>query len=301
MECDENGSQKNGFEGYQLLANKKHVMITELTTPSQSPSEESEEMTESNKRERDEKKENDESKFFVEEPFDFIFEPDHYPKPHGNAEKKAKLDNDVEPKEPDNNNQHRYAQVVRELDDGMLEYEYKSFTYDRSFYTNKLNDDLDSIYFAGFNSQQHIRAESLIRGISLSRWPRVGFGFELGVASLGGDRLVYVNRIHADSPAELSSLRLGDVIIEIDEILPAEGFHNGQDDPSDEALLKRVDEYVAGRENLHLMVVSHSQYARLKADNNDDLLKNYYFNCEDIVVVNFRKQNGTTHVDYSIE
>lgn len=174
--------------------------------------------------------------------------------------------------------------MIRESDDGMLEYEYKSFTYDRSFYTNKLNDDLDSIYFEEFNSHLHMRAESLIRGVSLSRWPNVGFGFELATARLGTEPLVYINRIHPDSPAKLSSLRLGDVLIEIDEMLPVESFAAASDDE----MLKRVNEYVGSRENLHFMVVHESQYSRLKADD-EHLLKNYYFNCEDIVVVNFRK------------
>lgn len=108
--------------------------------------------------------------------------------------------------------------MIRELDDGVIEYEYKSYTYDRSFYTNKLNEDLDSVYFEEFNSFHHMRSsDSQIRGVSLSRWPRVGFGFDLGVARVDGDLLVYVSRISADSPAELSSLKLGDILIEIDD------------------------------------------------------------------------------------
>lgn len=162
----------------------------------------------------------------------------------------------------------------------MLEYEYKSFTYDHSFYTNKLNDDLDLNYFQEFNSHLRMRAESVIRGVSLSKWPNVGFGFELATARVGNEPLVYVNRIHPDSPAKLSSLRLGDVLLEIDEMFPSENFASDTDDE----MLKRVDEYVGKKDNLHLVVVHESQYTRLKAEN---LLKNYYFNCEDIVVVNF--------------
>lgn len=204
-------------------------------------------------------------------------------------------------------NQHKYAQVIRELDDGMLEYEYKSFTCDRSFYTNKLNDDLDSIYFQEFNSHLHMRAESLIRGVSLSRWPHVGFGFELATARIGAEPLIYVNHIDVDSPAALSSLRLGDVLIEVDEImLPVDqvstaaaaapssnsySFAGG----TDEAVLKRVEDYMASRDNLHLMVVHESQYVRLKAED-DYLLKNYYFNCEDIVVVNVHNNRKQQHV-----
>lgn len=79
---------------------------------------------------------------------------------------------DEELEEKPDTGKGRFAQVIRELDDGVLEYEYKYYTYDRSFYTNKLNDDLDAVYFEGFNSFVHMRGgvESTIRGISLSRW-----------------------------------------------------------------------------------------------------------------------------------
>ena len=59
-------------ENYQLLA--KHVMITELSSL---PKEET--TTTTVNKEAD--------KYFLEEPFDYIFEPEHYP----SAEKKAKL------------------------------------------------------------------------------------------------------------------------------------------------------------------------------------------------------------------
>lgn len=309
-------------ESYKLLA--KHVVITEVTTTSEEEESSSSEDANKDDGERKEKRPSDEAmstdqekpeskseasqsekepdsqkkrtkkegedKFYVEEPFDFIFEPEHYPKngDSENAEKRPKLSDDqTKVNEDEHTKQHKYAQVIRELDDGVIEYEYKSYTYDRSFYTNKLNEDLDSVYFEEFNSFHHLRSsDSQIRGASLSRWPQVGFGFELGVARLVGDRLVYVSRISADSPAELSSLKLGDILIEIDDETPSERFSESD---SDSEALAKINEYVSKRENLHLMVVHESQYARLKAEN-EDLLKNYYFNCEDFVVVNLHKQ-----------
>jgi len=308
-------------ESYKLLA--KHVVITEVTTTSEeeesssgeeankdgekkeenpsdeamSTDEKSESKSEASQSEKEPEKDSEkkrtkkdgEDKFYVEEPFDFIFEPDHYPKSDSeNAEKRPKLSDDqTDVNEDEHTKQHKYAQVIRELDDGVIEYEYKSYTYDRSFYTNKLNEDLDSVYFEEFNSFHHLRSsDSQIRGASLSRWPQVGFGFELGVARVAGDRLVYVSRISADSPAELSSLKLGDILIEIDDETPSERFSESD---SDSEALAKINDYVSKRENLHLMLVHESQYARLKSEN-EDLLKNYYFNCEDFVVVNLHKQ-----------
>ena len=37
--------------------------------------------------------------------------------------------------------------------------------------------------------------------------------------------------------------------------------------------------------DLHLMVVHESKYFRLKSESNDDLLKDFHKNCEDIVIV----------------
>lgn len=329
-ETIKNGEQSfsdGGESSYKLLA--KQVVITEVTTTtneqeankkdsttttstddeSRSAEDQSKQTNEPEseqqqqqqpKQEKDKSKEANQDKFYVEEPFDFIFEPGHYPK--SNAEKRPKLSDDQTEESKDDDEQHtkqhKYAQVVRELDDGVLEYEYKSYTYDRSFYTNRLNEDLDSVYFEEFNSFHHMRSpDSQIRGVSLSRWPRVGFGFDLGVARVDGDLLVYVSRISTDSPAELSSLKLGDILIEIDDQVPGERFAETDNDAD---ALKKINEYVSKRENLHLMVVHESQYARLKSEN-EDLLKNYYFNCEDFVVVNLHKQQQVNHDNHKDE
>lgn len=94
-----------------------------------------------------------------------------------------------------------------------------------------------------------------------------------------------MSRIESDSPAELSALRLGDILIELDDEAPSDRFPPTLG--SDADCLAKVREYVATRDNLHLVVVHESQYARLKAEDTD-LLKNYIFNCEDIVVVNLK-------------
>lgn len=63
-------------DNYELLA-KKHVMITEVSS---GPPTAAKNETDSKTSKSEEQQSSDENKFFVEEPFDFIFEPDHYPK-----------------------------------------------------------------------------------------------------------------------------------------------------------------------------------------------------------------------------
>lgn len=303
---------------YQLLINK-NVVITELNS---TPEDGDADMKTSGDADG-------EHKYYVQEPFDYIFEPDHYPKtatvpapgppPPSPAEKipknastislngsfiddgaettselgeqkqqsvestsdeltkekRAKIDQ-VELNNPADNSIYKYARVVRESD-GVLEYEYKSYSYDRSFYTNKLNDDLDLYYLDYFNTNQ-AHMNSVIRGVSLSKWPETGFGFTLASDMVNGENLIYVTDIKPDSPAEFS-LKLGDILIELDDMNPCEHFRSLDD----------INTYLNGRENVHLMVVNECNYAKLKAEN-EDLLKNYHFNCEDIVIVSLNKQ-----------
>ncbi len=69
-------------------------------------------------------------------------------------------------------------------------------------------------------------------------------------------------------------MQLGDILLEVDDI-------NAADHEMDD-LMKYINEKMS---DLHLMVVHESKYFRLKSETNDDLLKDFHKNCEDIVIV----------------
>lgn len=201
-------------------------------------------------------------KYFVEEPspYDYIFEPDHCGK-ETSQNRETKMSEDETDSE-DSKDKFTHARMVRETD-GFLEYEYKSYTYNRNALTPDLN------YF--FND--HLNG--IIRGISLVKWPQIGFGFTLAQQPISNEEsFIYVDKIENDSPAEFC-LQSGDIIIEIDELEP-DKFANMND----------LNKYLSDRENVHLMVIHESKYMRLKSEN-EELLKNYNTNCEDIVIVSW--------------
>lgn len=191
--------------------------------------------------------------YYISEPFDYIFEPEHYPKPSKTSTEKE-------------SSRFKHARMVREID-GVLEYEYRSYTYKKNLYSSSENlDELDLFY------ENHLDAQ--IRGVSLSKWPNVGFGFSLAMEQIGHDNLVYVCEVLGDSPAECC-LQLGDILIELDDM----NF-------SESVSIESLNKYLEDKDNVHLMVIHQSKYARLKAEN-EDLLKNTFTNCEDIVICNY--------------
>ena len=107
----------------------------------------------------------------------------------------------------------------------------------------------------------------------MSKWAKVGFGFNLSKQSIDDEIILYVSHIVSNSPAEFS-LQLGDILLEFDDINTAE---------------KEIDDivkYIEAKENsLHLMVIHESKYFQLKSMENGDVLKNFRKNCEDIVIV----------------
>ena len=107
----------------------------------------------------------------------------------------------------------------------------------------------------------------------MSKWPNVGYGFNLSKQAIENETIYYVSDIASNSPAEFS-LQLGDILLEVDDI-------NTSDHEMDE-LIKYINEKET---DLNLMVVHESKYFRLKSESNDDLLKDFHRNCEDIVIV----------------
>ena len=115
------------------------------------------------------------SEYVVEEPYDYIFEPNHYPK--------SSMDQSHEQAH------HQHRRFIEEKD-GLLIYEHYSSTagFDYSLHGHP-------------NQQQHHHHHfnALIRNISLSKRPGTGFGFDL---SRKDQDFVYVSQIMPDSPAE---------------------------------------------------------------------------------------------------
>jgi hypothetical protein len=250
------------------------------------------------------------SDYVVEEPFDYIFEPGHYPPSRSQSQtshesRKSSVDEhhissskseetldasthknnlDKKPEEGESigkadesnkNYNNRLSRFVREID-GILEYEYRSYNYNNGAHK-------ESDYFNEYDEKHH-HLNAVIRSISLSRWPDTGFGFSVASQRVGKENLVYINEIKQNSPAEFC-LQLGDIIIEIDELSPSEDFIS----------LSDIERYLQEKENIHLIVIHESKYAQLKQEN-EDFLKNYSINCEDIVIVSWKTQQKLENV-----
>jgi hypothetical protein len=114
----------------------------------------------------------------------------------------------------------------------------------------------------------------LIKSITLSKWPIVGFGFHLDKCSFGLNKTYYfVNDIAGNSPAE-SCLAVGDLVIELDEFNPADKFDD----------LKALGDYLRECDTIHLMTLAQVDYEKFETQY-DLSLRNYSKNCEDIVIV----------------
>ena len=206
--------------------------------------------------------------YTVEEPFDYIFEPDHYPK---HADAKTTINQD----QTYHNGAKilsRAARMVGEKD-GILEYEYKSVSDVR--HTEADEEALDS--FNDFDYKHH-HLNAIIRGISLSKYPGTGFGFSLGKHTTELENYFYVNDIMADSPAEFA-LQLGDILIELDDMNPSDAFKS----------IDELHDYLGQKDNLHMMAIHENKYLKLKSENGE-LIRNYCTNCEDMVIVSWNKQ-----------
>lgn len=225
--------------------------------------------------------------YLVEEPesYDYIFEPDHYP----HFQEVSELASDTVIPKTSMNSEEKYqngvkilkrvARVVSE-NDGILEYEYNS----RADIKASLEDDDDEFFNNYFNDfdYKHYHLNAVIRSISLSKCPGIsGFGFKLDRHSQNGEDLFYVNEITTDTPAELC-LRLGDILIELDEKNPCECF-------------KSIDEchdYLTRKDNVNMMVIHESKYMSLKSKD-EDLIRSHCINCEDMVIVTWNNQFET--------
>jgi hypothetical protein len=141
--------------------------------------------------------------YLVEEPLDFIFEPNHNPPKQQTSEVSSftKI--------------QRIARMVSESD-GILEYEYKSHTGMKSNIDDDDDEEFFDRYFNDFD-YQHYHLNAIIRNVSLSQFPvSSGFGFSLAKHMQDNEHLYYIYRITPDTPADFS-LRLGDIILELDE------------------------------------------------------------------------------------
>lgn len=234
--------------------------------------------------------------FYIEEPYDYIFEPDHYPndEQHRRGSQSSET-NSMETQQSENGkssiestknkaedlneikneNKFTYATVVGE-NNGFLEYEYKNYTYKRNLYTNRLKnenmmDHLDNdFYLLNDYIDNHLNA--LIRGVSLSKWPSVGFGFTLAKQTFGTENIFFICDIKPNSPAEFG-LQLGDILIEVDDLNTRENFKN----------LDEISAYLEMKESIHVLAIHESKYHWVMSKT--DFLKNHHMNCEDIVIV----------------
>lgn len=215
----------------------------------------------------------------VEEPYDYIFEPNHNPAHTTPAfytnlnGAKASLDQ----KENYLNGSkflNRVARMVSEKD-GVLEYEYNAKVDVRS----SMDEDEEYFekYFNDFDYMNH-HLNAIIRSISLSKYPTLGFGFSLDKKTGQNGDLFCVKEIMPNSPAEMC-LRLGDILIEIDERNPSDRFKS----------VAEAHEYLSANDNIHLMVIHESKYIRLTSPN-EDLIRNCCINCEDMVIVSWNDQ-----------
>jgi hypothetical protein len=225
-----------------------------------------------NKLEQDNKDE-----YFVEEPYDYIFEPDHNPpakRSEDHLEKSEQILNDQKPSDQsitakDNGKKFTHTRMVKETN-GFLEYEY----FHKSA---NLNNQVQYQHHDDYNYyESHLDAN--IRGISLCKWPVVGFGLKLNREVIDNETFTYVSEMQQDSPAEFG-LQLGDIVLEIDEENPNEKF----------VQISELNDYINSRDSLHLVVIHHTKYFDFKR-NNLDLLTNYHINCDDIVIVTWNKR-----------
>jgi hypothetical protein len=153
-------------------------------------------------------------------------------------------------------------------------------------YTNESENDNEADTFQYIYTNNEYYNEDfvknpLVRGITLSKWPRVGFGFK--VNRCAEKKFYYINEIVANSPAE-SCLSIGDLIVELDEFdNPFEEFSN----------LNEIEDYLNKKENIHLISLENSNYLKFKL--NSKSLKNYSRNCEDIVIVSWNQLQKETN------
>lgn len=176
----------------------------------------------------------------------------------------------------DNENQFMHARVVKESnDEGYIEYEYKSYTYKRNLYSNLTGaSTLDHHYHLlnDYDAESHLSAA--VRSVSMCKWPGVGFGFEVAVQQFGPEIIYFVCDVMLDSPADLG-LRLGDILIEIDERNTRKEFPGG---------VQEINEYLKSKDSIHLLVIHESKYHMVKS-NCDFFGKPHHVNCEDFVIV----------------
>lgn len=224
--------------------------------------------------------------YVVEEPdnYDYIFEPD-YPTTHGTEIAELEATTETMPKASLSSEEKykngvkilkRKARMVSE-NDGVLEYEYNSNADVRG----RMDDDEEFFenYFHDFD-YKHYHLNAVIRSISFSKCPGTpGFGFKLDRHMENGEDLFYVKEISSETPAELC-LRLGDILIELDERNPCETFKG----------IEECEEYLNKRNSVHMMVIHESKYFRLKSNKDEDLIKNHCINCEDMVVVSWDRE-----------
>jgi hypothetical protein len=230
---------------------------------------------------------NQNERFYIEEPYDYIFEPDHYPKSSDHSERSsmehestADTPSSDELNEIKNENKFTYATVVAEHN-GYLEYEYKHYTYKRNLYTNNKASNVDHDYhlLSDYSTDNHLNA--FVRGVSLSRWPHVGFGFSVAMQKFGNESIFFVCDVKPDSPAEFG-LRLGDILIELDDISTSSidgsdrqaGFHD----------LESINAHLESKASIHVVVIHESKYHYF-AKSKVEFLRNYDMNCEDFVIV----------------
>lgn len=243
--------EENKFE-YIFSVSNRNIIITEMA-----------DLNEKNATKSEHKEPFD--GYYVEEPFDqfdYIFEPDHYPKSN-----KLPKPETTQEAACANENKLTFARIIRE-NEGQLEYEYQRFKFIDKYLDSgsKTSKDVIDLFF-NLSHDNHL--DAIVRNINITKWPNVGFGFNLAKHCHDDERFIYVSSIKSNSPAEFS-LQLGDILVEIDEMNPCESFKS----------LNDLEKYLNEKQSLHLLAIHESKYFKLKSENED-----FIQICEDIVIV----------------
>ena len=142
--------------------------------------------------------------------------------------------------------------------------------------SNSQDDTFQYLYTNNEYYNEDYVKNPLLRRITLSKWPGVGFGFKL--SRCDEKKYYYISEILSDSPADCC-LNLGDLIIELDEFdNPFEIFND----------INKIQDYLDSIDNIHLVSIANDNYLKFKLKNKT--IKNFgNINCEDIIIVTWKQ------------
>jgi hypothetical protein len=174
-----------------------------------------------------------------------------------------------------------------DLNEYLVDEPIDSFKNTKGFFNSSNQDDTFQYLYTNneYYNEDYVK-NPLLRRISLSKWPNVGFGFKL--SRCDEKKYYYISEVLSDSPADCC-LNLGDLIVELDEFEnPFEIFNDSN----------RIENYLDSIESLHLACIANDNYLKFKLKNK--ALKNFgNINCEDIIIVTWNQLNKHDNDDES--